>query len=241
MRALVTPPRLRGVEILDGRGIDPKVVRRSLSDVAMANALFGGARAVLEELKLVLGELQCEATLLDVGTGIGDIPAKAREEASAHGRTLTTFGLDMAETLALESRSRIGAVVCANALELPFADRSVDVVTCSQTLHHFADPQARVVVRELDRVARVRVIVSDLRRSWLAAGGLWLASFPLGFHPVSRHDGVVSVMRGFTTAELSAVVQSAVGSMPTVRRRVGFRLTATWRPATPSTGTEPTR
>jgi SAM-dependent methyltransferase len=121
--------------------------------------------------------------------------------------------------------------VRGDATALPFADRSVDVVMCSQTLHHFDDAAATSVLRELDRVARRRVIVSDLRRSWLAAAGLWIASFPLGFHPVSRHDGVVSIMRGYAGDELRRLVTTSIGRAPDVRRRMGWRVTATWRPA----------
>jgi hypothetical protein len=74
------------------------------------------------------------------------------------------------------------------------------------------------------------VIVSDLRRSWFAAAGLWVASFPLGFHPVSRHDGVVSIMRGYTRDEQGGLVQSSTGRMPNVKRHMGWRVTATWCP-----------
>jgi SAM-dependent methyltransferase len=229
--ALITPPRRRGVEYLDEPGVDPRLVRRSLADVALANALFGGTRAVLLEIGAVLPELGTTATLLDVGSGVGDIAARARELARSSGIELSLVTLDMAETLALASRARSGNAVRGNATALPFADRSVDVVMCSQTLHHFDDTAAACVLRELDRVARVRVIVSDLRRSWLAIAGLWLASFPLGFHPVSRHDGVVSIMRGYAGDELRRLVAASIGRAPDVRRRMGWRVTATWRPA----------
>jgi SAM-dependent methyltransferase len=121
--------------------------------------------------------------------------------------------------------------VCADAFRLPLRDRSVDVVTCSQLLHHFTEPDGARLLAELSRVARARVIVSDLRRSWLAAAGFWLASWPLGFHPGSRHDGVVSVLRGFTADELRAQVRAACGAAPRVRRRLGWRVTAAWTPA----------
>ena len=101
-------------------------------------------------------------------------------------------------------------------------------MTCSQLLHHFDDGEIPRVLRELDRVARRHVIVSDLRRSWIAAFGFWLVSWPLGFHRVTRHDGVLSVLRGFTSAELSRHVQAATGQQATVRRHLGFRLTASW-------------
>ena len=227
----LTPARRRGVELLEEPGVDAELLRRSLSDVARANRLFGGARAVLAELELVLPDLPRDATLLDVGTGIGDIPARATALASRRGIRLTTIGLDGAEALAAASRARTTAAACADARRLPFADRSIDVVTCSQVLHHFADDDARVVLREMHRVARVRVIVADLRRSWLAAAGIWAASFPLGFHPVSRHDGVVSVLRGYTSRELRGLVQAALGTPPVVRHRLGYRITASWTPA----------
>jgi SAM-dependent methyltransferase len=230
MASRLTPARRRGHEYLDEPGIDPRIVQRSLAEVALSNALFGGTRAVLRELDRALVEEIASATLLDVGTGAGDIPSRARQRAEARGIRLTTVGVDLSETLVASNRPRIGMPVRADALSLPFADASFDIVTCSQTLHHFDDADSRRVVRELDRVARTRVIVSDLRRSWFAAAGIWVASFPLGFHPVSRHDGVVSVMRGFTVGELHDIIRDAIGHRPTVIRRLGFRVTASWSP-----------
>jgi SAM-dependent methyltransferase len=150
--------------------------------------------------------------------------------ARRNGIELRTIGVDSAAVLVLASRSALDDAVCADALRLPFADHSVDVVMCSQVLHHFAGADALTLLREMNRVARVRVIVSDLRRSWIAAAGLWLLSFPLRFHAVSRHDGVVSVMRGFTPEELVDTVTKAVARTPTVHRRRGFRVSTSWAP-----------
>jgi SAM-dependent methyltransferase len=230
MSSILTPPRKRGFEILDAPDVDPAIVRRSLADVARANALFGGASSAIEELRDTFRSLPRQATLLDVGTGLADIPCRARETARKSGIDLTTIGVDSAAVLVRASRSALDAAVCADALRLPFADRSVDVVMCSQVLHHFAGKDALALLREMDRVARVRVIVSDLRRSWIAAAGLWLVSFPLRFHAVSRHDGVVSVMRGFTPEELVDTVTKAVARRPTVHRRRGFRVSTSWEP-----------
>jgi 2-polyprenyl-3-methyl-5-hydroxy-6-metoxy-1,4-benzoquinol methylase len=230
VRYLLTPPRRRGVEILDSPDVDPAIVTRSLEDVARANSLFGGLRSAVSEITAALPDLPSAATLLDVGTGLGDIPRRARAVASDHGIELTTIGVDAARELAVASCSSLNLSVCADALHLPFADNSVDIVMCSQVLHHFGDGDALTLLREMNRVARTRVIVSDLRRSWIAAAGLWLLSFPLRFHAVSRHDGVVSVMRGFTPAELSNTVQHAVACRPRAHRRLGFRVTASWVP-----------
>jgi len=230
LRSILTPERRKGAEILDSPDVDPYLVTRSLADVARANFWFGGTSSALDELKEGLKEVPRAATLLDVGTGLGDIPSRARKEARRAGVELTTIGLDSAPELALASRTSVDFSVCGDALLLPFADKSIDIVMCSQVLHHFAGTDARAMLREMDRVARVRVIVSDIHRSWIAAIGLWLASFPLGFHAVSRHDGVVSVMKGFTPDELADTVQEAVARRPVAHRRRAFRVTTSWAP-----------
>jgi SAM-dependent methyltransferase len=222
--------RRRGEEVLDVPGAHPELARRSLRDIAIANALFGGTRAVLTELSSVWAGLPRRATLLDVGTGIGDIPARARAAASRQGVTLETIGLEATGALAHGSQALNPLAVCGDARSLPFADRSMDVVICSQVLHHFFDGDVHLLLTELDRVARYRVIVSDLRRSRIAALGIWLASFGLAFHPVSRHDGVLSIMRGFRAQELRELVAATIGVEPLVRHHLGYRLTASWAP-----------
>jgi hypothetical protein len=226
--------RRRGIEYLDDPACDPDVRATSIGDVARANRFLGGTRAAVAELEGALrdvGGRNGHVTLLDVGTGLGDIPANVREVATRTNVSLTTIGLDAVPSLAVASRRRVDYAVCGDALSLPVADRGVDVVLCSQLLHHFEYADALRLLRELDRVARVRVVVSDLRRSAAAAAGLWLASFPMRFHRVSRHDGVVSVLRGFTVGELAELVREAVGARPTVKRHFGWRVTASWTPA----------
>jgi SAM-dependent methyltransferase len=227
---VLVPARRRGVEILDDPTTDPALRVRSIRDVVRSNVLLGGTRAVLAELARLLPRLGASATLLDVGTGLADIPRRAGERARAHGTRLTTFGLDEAESLARATAGMLDGSLCGDARRLPFADASVDVVTCSQLLHHFGDDDIPVVLRELDRVARGWVVVSDLRRSWVAALGFWLVSWPLRFHRVTRHDGFVSVLRGFTVHELARHVLAATGQRAEVSRHLGFRLTATWHP-----------
>jgi SAM-dependent methyltransferase len=233
MEALA-PARRRGVELLDHPDSDPVVALRSLGDIGRCNRLFGGTSAVLAEMRPEIRAARGRGqalSVLDVGTGLGDIPASVRNMGREMGVEIVTYGVEVSATLAAAARAASGQAVAADALALPFATDSVDVVTCSQLLHHFGEHDALRLLGELERVARHRVIVADLRRSWAAAAGVWLVSWLLGFHPVSRHDGVVSELRGFRMNELAAVVERATGRRPDTRDRRGFRVTASWSPA----------
>jgi SAM-dependent methyltransferase len=220
MASWLTPARRRGVEMLDDPAIPDDVREAAMRDVARSNQLFGGTRAVVRAFESV-GATSRALLLLDVGTGTGDIAARLCCD-------ITTIGLDLSESLLRVARPRMDAVVAGSALALPLRDASADVVICSQLLHHFTDDDAVTLVRELDRVSRRWVVVSDIRRSWLAAVCYWLFSAALRFHPVTRHDGVVSVLRGFTRGELGRIVRDATGVDARVRQRALWRLTAIW-------------
>lgn len=236
---MLTPPRFRGHEILDDPATDTELSVRSLHDVMLANRWFGGQRAVLHELRQLLSaraptEREAPWQLLDVGTGLGDIPDAACRLAADLQCNLQVIGLERVRALSSAARIRCPRMITGDALALPFASGSVDIVTCSQLLHHFDGEPAWQLLRECTRVARRAVIIGDLRRSWTALAGLWASSYVLGFHPVSRHDGMVSIRRGFTRAELSSLIAGAVGLPAIVKYAPGFRVTATWQiPSSP--------
>ncbi|WP_310570168.1 methyltransferase domain-containing protein [Gemmatimonas sp.] len=238
---MFTPARRRGSEILDDPGEDPALALRSLRDVALANRFFGGRRVVLVEVRRVLhaqraiGSATGTLTLLDIGTGLGDIPRAAERMAQRMNAdsavALTTIGAELVPALARAASASCTHALATDAMALPFADGSIDIVTCSQVLHHFDGPEADRLLQECTRVARSAVIIGDLRRSWFAVAGLWAASFLLRFHPVSRHDGIVSILRGFTRDELQSLVERATGCAVQAHRAPGFRVVAVWAPS----------
>jgi ubiquinone/menaquinone biosynthesis C-methylase UbiE len=112
---------------------------------------------------------------------------------------------------------------------LPFPDRSVDLVTCSLALHHLGPEEAVAALRELGRVTRQSLIVSDLARGRLAYLGARLLAIPFR-NPLTRHDAAVSVLRAYTCAELDALARAAGLEGASVRARFPFRLTLNWSP-----------
>jgi 2-polyprenyl-3-methyl-5-hydroxy-6-metoxy-1,4-benzoquinol methylase len=228
----LAPARIRGVELLDDPATPDDVRQRAMADVAKSNTLFGGRSAVTAAVRRLIPQLPSVVTVLDVGTGHGEIAASVRALLIAAGKKTEVIGLDIAVAVARGARGALDGVAAGNALTLPLRARCVDLVLCSQLLHHFGSAEVRNVIGELNRVSRGWVVIADLRRSRLAAAGFWLASRALGFHPVTRHDGVVSVFRGFTAAELDEHVRAATGAQPELHSSLFWRVSATWRSTT---------
>jgi len=228
-----------GTELLDDPRSDPVLVGRELRDIARLNALFGGTRAVVLELEPFLERGKRETgngkrqtwTLLDVGTGLGDIPRAAAAAAWRHGITLRLVGIELNRTAARLARAGGLATVVADGNALPLGPRSVDVVVASQVLHHLPRPVAVRWIATLDRIARRAVVLADLRRSRVAMAGVWAASVGLAMSGVTRHDAVVSLKRGYTKTEFDEMLRQA-GVRTVARYRRGARIVAAWSPST---------
>jgi hypothetical protein len=221
-----------GTELLDDPAADPATVERSLGNIARANWWFGGRAAALWGIDRLLRGVPAgrPVTLLDIGTGAGDLPAAAVGRAQRAGRPLTAIGLERSPVAAALAAAQKLPVVLGCAGSLPVRPRGVDIVLISQVAHHLAPGAAVELFRNASAIARVGVVVADLRRSELAVGAFRVGSALLGFDPVTRADGITSVRRGYLADELRALVRRA-GYEARVVRRPGFRLVATWSTA----------
>ena len=228
-----------GTELLDDPRADSGAVRRELRDIARLNSLFGGTRAVVRELETIFKAGTRDGgpgtgttwTLLDVGTGLGDIPRAAAIAARRHGITLRLIGVELNRSAAAAARDVNGgdrlALVLADGSALPLRPRSVDIVIASQVLHHLPRDVAVRWIAAFGTLARRAVVLADLRRSRVAMAALWFVSHPLGFSRETRHDGVLSLQRGYTREEFNEMLLAA-GVRPVTRYRPGFRVVAAW-------------
>jgi hypothetical protein len=220
-----------GEELLDDPAADPAAVAESLRNISRANRWFGGSWAVRYGLQQALHGTPpgTTLTLVDLGTGLGDLPRVAVRWARRRGIRLVPVGLERSRVAAtLASKTGLPtALACAGAP--PLRDKSVDVVLVSQLAHHLTSASVMHLFRTCDRIARRAVIIADLRRHSLAGPAFWCGARLLRFDPVTLADGITSIRRGFRPDELSDLVRRA-GIDARVRSRPGFRLVATWTP-----------
>lgn len=225
-------PRAAGSELMDEPGQDHRQLAVSLADLRAVNRWLGGTRVALHHLReLVERHPRERYRILDVATGSGDIPLKISAWAREEDVDVEILATDNHATTLELARENVGpdpAVHAgfADALRLPFHDDEFDIALISTALHHFNDERDCVrVLCELHRVSRIGFVVNDLARSRPALlGARLLAATVWRRHPVTRHDGPLSVRRSFTPAELRSLAARAGFAKAAVHAHFPFRV-----------------
>lgn len=186
-------------ELMDNAAMSD--VALNLRDLARINRWLGG--------NLVLGGLldpylrrNPRATILDVGAAGG----ATNEWLGRRYPQARLIAMDRAERLL---RTGEGLRVAGDVMEWPVRPASVDIVICTLFLHHFTDDEIRRILSNFEAAARTAVIAVDLHRHFLARNFLPATRLLAGWHPITVHDGMISVDAAFTPGELQALAPAA--------------------------------
>lgn len=231
MSAGILAIRRIGTELLDDPAAPAGAVEASLRNIARSNRWFGGAAALRFGLARLLAPSAPPRTLtlLDVGTGFGDLPSTAVRWGARHGVRIRPLGVELNRVAARLASSRGVPTAVACAGRPPLRPKSVDLVSLSMVAHHFEPESVVTLFRICDALARVGVVICDLERAALSAAAFHVGARLLRFDPVTIADGLTSIRRGFAPSELARLLREA-GVRADIARRPGWRLVATWKP-----------
>ena len=225
----LTPERRHDPELMDEPGLPESEVVEAYRVLRRVNSQLGNLWTARREANRLLDEdgpwsRDSTVSLLDVGSGSGDVPRAIRDSIAARSFLTTVCALDRDPTAVSLARRTELDVVQADSLRLPFDTASFDLVMAVKFAHHFEGGDLFQLMAEMTRVARRRVIVLDIRRHWLAYYGFIVWSRVFTRNRLARHDGPISVLRGFTADELLALGATVAGFRWTVRGYLGFQL-----------------
>jgi SAM-dependent methyltransferase len=205
MERVVTP------ELLDEDLGTPEEIRKTLLDLRGFNQNFGGFRSVSGLLRNVATRNRLQSlSFLDVAGGTGDVAQYAQRMLRSQGFRVRAIVLDraishMAGTeLALERAA-------GDALQLPFASASVDVVGSNLFCHHLEPAELVMFFNEALRVARFAVIASDLRRNLFHWAVAYIGRITYRSR-LTRNDAPASVRRAYTMREISALAKETAAT-----------------------------
>src|SRR5215208_190126 len=201
-----------------------------IGELQLVNRWIGDAHSLKATL---LREIEARSltsfSILDVGAGSGELLRVAATWARQTNRAFSGVGLELNERMAesiLEESEYFDEIrsVRGDALQLPFADAQFDYVMCSLFTHHLLDEQVVQVLREMSRVARRRIFVIDLHRHPVAYF-LYTTLGKIVLHNrLLRHDGALSILRGFKSDELLELAQRAGLQDIWIERHFPYRL-----------------
>ena len=204
--------RQRESEWMDDPDADPQQLAKSLRFIRQINAALGYTRSTIAHLDRLVRTHSPNGpiTVLDVATGSADVPLAAVRWAQAQRLDLQVVAIDLHPNVARVAAENVGdqiRVVQADARRIPLADAAVDYAMTSMFLHHLDEDAVLQVLREMNRVARRGVIISDLIRTRRAY--VWISLFTMLANPMVRHDARVSVRQAFAPDEILALCRQA--------------------------------
>jgi SAM-dependent methyltransferase len=220
-----TPVRRDDPELMDAPGLPEAEVEDAYRVLRRVNKQLGNLRTIRLEFLRFLREPSTtgsKLTVLDVGSGSADLSRALL--GIRPGLDLRVIALDRDAIAVASARRGDLEVVQGDALRIPFADRSIDLVMAVKFAHHFHGAGLDRLLGEMARVARDRVVILDIRRHWLAYWGFRAWSLVFTTNRLVRHDGPLSVLRGFTREELLEAVARLDQFDWTVRSYAGFQL-----------------
>jgi ubiquinone/menaquinone biosynthesis C-methylase UbiE len=202
-------------ELLDGE-LDQRTLRANFRDLARVNRLVGGSALTWRALRPLLGAASggLPFRLLDVGSGLADIPRALVARASAAGLRLQVVATDTRPEIVALARDHVAdvpgiTVELGSPVGIGAAGKSADVAHCSLVLHHLEKEDAVALLREMARVSSRAVIVNDLDRGrvwWLLA---WLLTRVTTLNRYTRNDAPLSVRRAYRPDEVRSMAAAA--------------------------------
>lgn len=208
------------VETMDDPSCDPGRLAQTYADFRIVNALVSGWRGMYRrDIRPALSATR-PRTLLDIGSGGGDVARALAGWAARDGLLLRITAIDpdaRAHAYATGLR-RLPGLTFRRALssELVAEGARFDFVVSNHVLHHLGAAELGALLVDSERLCAGQVLHSDIERSRPAYLGFGLATWPFFRRSFIREDGLTSIRRSFTAAELRAAVPA------------GWRVTREW-------------
>lgn len=199
---------LAAVERMDAPDCDPDTLTRTYQQFGLINrAVTGWRRTWVRYVRPALSPSGMN-TLLDIGSGGGDVPRAFARWAASDGIRLQITAIDpdeRAHAFAINQPTTPGLTYRrALSSELVAEGRTYDVVTSNHVLHHLTTDELAGLLGDSKALSTRLSIHNDIERSSLGFALFGVATLPFRGSFI-RQDGLTSIRRSYLASELRAV------------------------------------
>lgn len=234
MTGLTFRERKELVELMDDLDMGGPVMDQTLRQLSKVNRWLGGLQPTVKGIEALIAnrpKLDRPISIADIGCGGGDTLRTLAQWGRNQQQSFSFTGIDANPHVVAYARQvsqdwpEIQYEVL-NCLDPTFAQRRYDIISCNLFLHHFSESELATLLPTLGKMAELGLVVNDLHRHRLAWLGFAALTRLLGASYMIRHDGLVSIRRGFVRKELKALLEPVASSLITLQWRWAFRYLA---------------
>jgi len=197
-------------EAMDAPDCDGEALARTYAQFRYVNPFVSGWRGMYRRQIRPLLSPRHPLTLLDVGSGGGDVSRSLAAWAARDGLRLKVTGIDP-DARAHAYASSLPAVPGlrfrrARSSDLVAEGARFDFVVSNHVLHHLTPGELGGLLADSERLCTARVLHADIARSRFAYLGFGVATAPFFRGSFIRDDGLISIRRSYTPGELAAAL-----------------------------------
>jgi len=200
------------LEMMDRPQAVSAELERDLERIRQLNHWFGSYRLIGQFVRRWIKPGD-NMRIADLATGSGDIPRLIVDHARKIGAKVEIDALDRQSATLEIARKLSVAYPEISYQETNILDwrpaHAYDIVFSTLVLHHFSAADAVSVLQRCREASRDFVLVSDLRRGFLATVGVYFLTALVFREPMTRHDGRLSAARAFSFAEMHKLSERA--------------------------------
>jgi 2-polyprenyl-3-methyl-5-hydroxy-6-metoxy-1,4-benzoquinol methylase len=204
----------RAKEIMDDANCDPNKLYNTYRQFHVINAFLSRTKSIYRRwIKPAMAAApRATYSLLDIGFGGGDIALKLAAWAKRDGFDLriTAIDIDRRAYDYVRTLDWPENVVfrLLDAHTLATGGERFDFVISNHVVHHLGERELNAMLEDAAKLCRQCVLFVDLTRSDIAYCTFALATLPFFRDSYIRGDGLASLRRSYTFAELGAIVPS---------------------------------
>lgn len=198
------------MEEMDRPDCDPVRLERTYAQFPLINAVVSGWRRNYSRYVRPVLSAQGGGTVLDIGSGGGDLARALARWARKDGLAVQVTGIDPDPRAHAYAESRPTApgltFRAAFSSQLVAEGQRFDVVLSNHVLHHLDAAAFEGLLTDSQTLARGLVLHSDIERSPWAYALFSAGTLPFFHGSYIRADGLTSIRRSYTAAELASAV-----------------------------------